>query len=308
MSRDGETVFSAKQGVFVATDRGSGGFTVLEMLTVVTVIAILMGILSPTIRSVRRQAEGIVSMTRQKEVASGLQEYAADFSDRLPQSVATIGTGSYWNWTEPMMLTGYRARSPGLHRSMAEYLRDYIPDPRILSCPSAPGVYPYLEQAWAAGNAWDHPGTPPVQDPVSGNTCLWWGYTGYLSETGQLFRGPSSPSGGGRESGLVMSDYLGYDHWRNPRQFSSCERFGHAQVNAGTLLSSAFWGGSAQTDSEPNILPEVRVRAAYLDGHVATYGSEELTGVRVIWKVDSGEPYPAGIGPGEFFIPREAVR
>jgi prepilin-type N-terminal cleavage/methylation domain-containing protein len=301
-------VFSIKRGAFVATDRGPGGFTLLEMLTVVAVLAILMGILSPAIRAVRQKAEGIVSMTRQKEVASGLQEYATDFSDQLPQSVATIGTGEYWNWTEPMMLTGYRERSPGLHRSMAEYLRDYIPDPRILSCPSAPRPYPYLEQAWAAGDAWDHPGTAPVLDPVSGNMCLWWGYTGYLSETGRMFHGPTSPSGGGRESGLVMSDYLGYDHWRNPRQFSSCERFGKAQVNAGTLLSSALWGGTAETDSEPNALPAVRVRAAYLDGHVATYGPEALTEVEVIWKVDSGEPYPAGIGPGGFFIPREAVR
>jgi prepilin-type N-terminal cleavage/methylation domain-containing protein len=301
-------VFLIKRGVFVAADRGPGGFTLLEMLTVVAVLAILMGILSPAIRAVRQKAEGVVSMTRQKEVASGLHEYAMDFSDRLPLSVATIGTGEYWNWTEPMMLTGYRERSPGLHRSMAEYLREYIPDPRILSCPSAPRAYPYLEQAWAAGDAWDHPGTAPVQDPVSGNMCLWWGYTGYLSETGKLFGGPSSPSGGGRESGLVMSDYLGYDHWRNPRQFSSCERFGKATVNAGTLLSSALWGGTAQTDSEPSALPSVRVRAAYLDGHVASYGPEELTGVKVIWKVDTGEPYPAGIGPGEFFIPREAVR
>jgi hypothetical protein len=278
------------------------------MLTVVAVVAILLGILSPAIRAVRRKAEGVISMTRQKEVASGLQEYAADFSDRLPQSVATIGTGEFWNWTEPMMLTGYRARSPGLHRSMAEYLREYIPDPRVLSCPSSPRPYAYLEQAWAAGDAWDHPGTAPVLDPVSGNTCLWWGYTGYLSETGKLFRGPSSPSGGGRESGLIMSDYLGYDHWRNPRQFTSCERFGKATVNAGTLLSSALWGGTAPMDSEPNALPAVRIRAAYLDGHVASYGPEELTGVKVIWKVDTGEPYPAGIGPGEFFIPREAVR
>ena len=188
-------------------------------------------------------------MTRQKEVACGVQEYATDFSDRLPQSVATIGTGSYWNWTEPMMLTGYRARSPGLHRSMAEYLRDYIPDPRILSCPSAPRPYSYLEQAWSAGDAWDHPGTAPVQDPVSGNTCLWWGYTGYLSETGKLFHGPSNPGGGGRESGLVMSTYLGYDHWRNPRQFSSCERFVPAQGERGNLVVVGLLGRDGRDGS-----------------------------------------------------------
>jgi len=101
---------------------------------------------------------------------------------------------------------------------------------------------------------------------------------------------------------MVMSDYLGYDHWRNPRQFSSCERFGGATVNEGTLLSSALWGGTTEGDTEPNQVPKVRLRAAYLDGHVSSYGPEALTGVKVIWKVDTGEPYPSGIGPGEFFI------
>ncbi|NLH15915.1 MAG: type II secretion system protein [Phycisphaerae bacterium] len=301
-------VILAKKGACISADRGSGGFTLLELLTVVAIIAILLGILSPGLRAARRQVAGVISMSRQKEVASGLLEYAVDYSDRLPQSVATIGTGEYWNWTEPMMLTGYRERSPGLHRSMAEYLREYIPDPRILSCPSAPKPYPNLEQVWKAGDAWDHPETALIQDPVSGNYCLWWSYSGYLSETGKVFMGPSSPSGGGRESHLIMSDYLGYDHWRNPRQFSSCERFEKSEVVAGTLLSSSLWGGKGETDSEPNQLPQIRIRATYLDGHVETYTTEELTGLKVIWKVETGEPYPDGIGPGEFFIPREAIR
>ncbi len=280
----------------------------LEMLAVISIIAILIGILSPGIRAVRLQAAGILSTTRQKEVVGGLLTYAVDYSDRLPQSVATIGTGEYWNWTEPMMLTGYRERSPGFHRSMAEYLRDYIPNPRILSCPSAPKAYPYLEQVWEAGDAWNHPDTALVEDPVSGNYCLWWSYSGYLSETGKIFRGPANPSGGGRESGLIMSDTLGYDHWRNPRQFISCERFPNATVNAGTLLSSSLWGGTAEADRESDTFPAVRIRGAYIDGHVTSYGPEELTGLKVIWKVETGEPYPDGIGPGEFYIPREAVR
>jgi prepilin-type N-terminal cleavage/methylation domain-containing protein len=301
-------VRTSEKGLVLAKFRGSRGFTILELLTVVTVLSILMAIILPSLQLARKKAAGLINSFRQKSVVDSLHAYASDFGDRLPQSVATIGTGSYWNWTEPMMLTGYRARAPGLHRSMSNYLHDYIPDPRMLSCPCAPRIHPYLEAAWAAGDTWDHPETPPILDPLSGNRCNWWGYIGYLTDRGTLFYGPSTASGGGRESRLLISDYLGYDHWRNPGQFSSCDRFDKSEVNAGTPLSSALWSGTVEGGSEPNALPKVQLRATYLDGHVASYRPEELTALQVIWKVETGEPYPAGIGPGVVFIPREAIK
>ena len=43
------------------------------------------------------------------------------------------------------------------------------------------------------------------------------------------------------------------------------------------------------------------MRAAYLDGHVASYGPEELTGVKVIWKVDTRRTVSGGHRAGGVF-------
>lgn len=268
-------------------------------------LSILLGILSPSLRFARRQTRSIMNMSRQKGVLEGVLAYSVDNSDRLPESVATIGIGMYWNWTEPMMLTGYRARSPVLHRSMSAYLGEYIPDASAMFCPNAPSRYPYLQEAWDAGDLWDHPMTEPVQDPLSGTYCFWWNYRGYLADSDRMYIGPSTTS----ENGMLTSDYFGYDHWRNPYQFSSCERFDRAEINTGTLLSSSWWKGDGITDEEGYLLtPRIVLRASFLDGHVETYPADETSTLRVIWKVETGEPYPSGIGPGEIYIPFSAVK
>ena len=56
------------------------------------------------------------------------------------------------------MLTGYRARSPRMHRSMSAYLRGYIEDADTMYCPGAPKKYRYLQDSWDAGDgAHEHP-------------------------------------------------------------------------------------------------------------------------------------------------------
>jgi hypothetical protein len=108
---------------------------------------------------------------------------------------------------------------------------------------------------------------------------------------------------------MLISDYFGYDHWRSPYQFSSCERFDKSRINAGTFLSSSLWEGEGLTDEEGYLMiPKVTLRAGFLDGHVETYDADDTSTLRVIWKIDTSEPYPPGIGPGDFYIPRSAVQ
>ena len=279
-------------------------FTLIELLVVIAIISALMGILLPGLGKARYQARTLLGIGNQREITSGVSLFASDNNEQYPESVATIGDASTWNWQEPMMMTGYRARSPRMHRSMSAYLQPYIEDAGIMYCLNAPRKYDYLQNAWNAGDEWDNPETPPVGDPVSGTYCFYWNYTGYLEERDYLFKGPQSSASGRERSKLLVSDYFGYDHFRSPNSYGSCEKFAGSSITEGTLLSSAYWSREGVAGSDA---PEIKLHAGYTDGHVETYSASDTLTMKVIWKPEIGEPYPDDIGPGCFYLPRNAL-
>lgn len=303
-----------RQAIFRCDDqygvkgRGRRGFTLLELLVVVGVISLLIGILTPAVNKARRHANRILSTNNLRQIVQAVSVYAVDNNDRFPESVATIGFAGVWNWSEPTLINGYYARSdPRLHRSMSAYLNGYISEVDILRCPNAPGDLTYLESAWEAGDGWDHPGTPVPDDPLSGNYCFYWGYTGYL-ESGRLFHGPRTTAGQRGQGSVLVGDYFGYDHWRSDRAYGSCEHFSGAGITRGTLISAPYWSCGDDRVSLETI--EVRAQAGYADGRVETYTAKDAVGMRVILNVATGEPYPDnidGIGPGVYYIPRNGL-
>lgn len=283
--------------------RSPRAFTLIELLVVISVISVMTGILLPALNKVKRQARALLATNNQRQIVNCVNLFAADNDDRYPESVATIGDVA-WNWAEPMMLTAHNARSPRLHRSMSAYLRPYIEDASTMYCPNAPRKYKYLQDAWDAGDEWDNPQTPPVEDSVSGTYCLYWNYTGYLEDRDYLFRGPRDSAGGRGQSKLLVSDYFGYNHWRSKKSYSSCEKFGAVSITEGTQLSSAYWSRKSRARSDA---PQIKLQAGYTDGHVESFSSSDTLIMRVILHPETGEPYPEDISPGNFYLPRNAL-
>jgi type II secretory pathway pseudopilin PulG len=276
------------------------------MLVVVSIISLLMAILVPAVNLARRQARAIVGMSNQRDVTTALNLFAADNRDQYPDSVARVGFDDDWSWTDPAKMTGFRDRHPQTHRSMSACLASYIPDAKSMFCPSAPQQYKYLQEVWEAGDDWDNPDTPMSYDPFTGTYCFYWDYVGYLSESETVFRGPTGPASSRRQSQLLISDYFGYGQWRSPDSFGSCEQFGGAGVVPETQLQSAFWAVEGNLDG---ILPEVKLRAAFTDGHVETYSSSETTPMKISQEPDGIPPYEDGTSSGGiFFIPKSAVQ
>ena len=282
------------------------GFTLLELLVAISIIAILMSILFPVLGRAKRQARTILGMNNLSQIVDAVNLFALDNDDRYPESVATIGSGLHWNWQEPTMLMGYLKRSPGHRRSLGAYLRTYIEDASIMRCPNAPKEYKYHGDAWEAGENWDNPDTPPVPDPVVGTYCFYWNYVGYLGEDKGLFAGPRGPAGGPRQSSLVVSDYFGYDHWRSPRCFGSCESIPGGDLTEGTEVSSAYWS-RRQSGAVGLENLSIDLHAGYLDGHVSKYGPSDVVPMRVSLSWDGRVPYPIGVGPGVFYLPRAGL-
>ena len=286
---------------------GPRAFTLVELLVTVSIISVLAAILVPAFGKVKRQVRSVIGMNNQRQVVAGVNIFASDSDELYPPSVATIGLGpDRWNWQEPMTLTGYKRRSPWVHRSMSAYLRGYVKDARVLACVNAPGEYKYQQDAWDAGDEWDNPETTVEHDPVIGTYCFYWDYVGCLEE-GEVFRGPLNSFGAPGRSKLLMSDYLGYGHWRSPDSFSSCEPMDSATVTDETWVSSSYWSRKKESGVSLGSL-RVSLTAGYTDGHVERYLPSETVPMNVSLTSDGSVPYPAGVGPGVFYLPLNALR
>ena len=283
-----------------------GGFTLIELLVVIAVIAILLGILTPSLSKAKHKVRSVIGMNNQRQIASTVNIFEMDNDDNYPPSVATIGTTAVsWHWQEPTRLAGIEGLNPQSYRSMSEYLGGYIEDAGTMFCSNGPKKYKYLQEAWEAGDDWDNPQTPPKKDPVSGTYCFYWNYLGCLDWQGTRFIGPGSSAGRRSESKLLTSCYFGYDHWRSPNAYGSCEKFNGAKITQETHVAAAYW---SLGDSSSESIPNVKLHATYTDGHVESYTASEVVPMKVSKTADGTVPYPDGIGPGIFYIPRNALR
>ena len=288
---------------FYLRPKATGAFTRVDLLTAVCAVVLMTAALLPAVGKARRNARAAVCTCNLRHITKALNLYAADNNDQYPESVATIGFGSGWSWMEPTMLTNYKRRSPTLNRSVSAYLRPYIRDGKVFHCPGAPAKSKYLQHAWNAGDDWGNPETAFPTDPLSGTYCLYWNYIGWLEGRDYPFMGPRNSAAGRSQSTLLVADYFGYDHWRSPDAWGSCEYFTGASVTEGTLLSAPYWSGQPGTPARPYI----RLHAGYTDGRVETFGSSEVIAMKVSVTSDGTVPYPHGAGPGVFYLPQNAL-
>jgi len=285
------------------------GFTVVELLVVIGVLSLLMGVLLPALSQARRAARAVIGGQRQREVVLAVSLYASDHHGRYPESVATAAMlGRTWRWQEPRMMKACQPRAGGYQCSVASYLRAYLPKAITLWCPSSPAVYPYMNDVWQAGELWDNPETGFTDDSVLGSYCFYWSYVGYLSEQERPFRGPRFEMGQIGCSRLLTSDYFGFNHWRSPDAFGSCERFARAEVTTETHEAASYWVHNTQGQPDRAAV-HLKLQAGFTDGHIETYRPAETTILEVSETLDGTAPTFSGVGlgPGLFYIPRTAA-
>ncbi len=283
------------------------GFTLVELLVAISIMSFLMGILLPVLSKVREHARTVVGADNQKQTVVAANLFACDNGGFYPPSVSYVEYGGNWNWYDPRTLASWNTTPMHPHRAMSEYLGSYIKDASIMFCPKAPEKFKYLQEAWDAGDEWNNPDTMFDVLAVRGSYCYYWNYVGWL-ETNTLFRGPRGPSDGVRgQSTVLVTCYFGYDHRRVPKAFGSCERLKGADVVAENLIESAWWSRPASGVSNLSSI-SVKLHAAYIDGHVESFTPSEAVPMKAIMNRFTNEPYPSGVGPGDFYLPRNGCR
>jgi len=92
-----------KKGILMKKKKG--GFTLVELLVVIAVIALLMAILLPALSKARTQAKRIICLSGLKQLMTGWMAYADNHDGRIVNG----GQAPPANATEPFWCTGFPA-------------------------------------------------------------------------------------------------------------------------------------------------------------------------------------------------------
>ncbi|HEY3782818.1 MAG TPA: prepilin-type N-terminal cleavage/methylation domain-containing protein [Fimbriimonadaceae bacterium] len=119
------------------------GFTLIEMLVVIAIIAILAGILFPVFAKAKAAAKKAACMSNTKQLGLGYMMYAGDYDDsgclleypqRDPTDPNDLYTVFYWDYSAKFDLV---AQSVNIDYS-GGLLQPYIKNGQVFGCPMAP--------------------------------------------------------------------------------------------------------------------------------------------------------------------------
>lgn len=168
----------------------SDAFTLVELLVVISVIAILIAILMPSLSRARHQASAVACRANLKQLANGMFYYIADY-DVLPGTHSLFYFQSLFGgpaWTRPSGVTwdGARDRLVNLEYTPG-YVEPYHLDPEFIAdVPGKGTVFRYVQDEDAYVCPSDRPGKAT-------DTAIGGGGNGRLSYSLNAYIGYQSP-------------------------------------------------------------------------------------------------------------------
>lgn len=97
---------------------GEAAFTLIELLVVIAIIAVLAGLLMPTLSKAKAVAKGAACLSNLHQVGVALQLYVADNDNRMPKMYDRTNSVCYAGPSPDMVLS------------------NYLGNPQVMRCPS----------------------------------------------------------------------------------------------------------------------------------------------------------------------------
>jgi len=234
--------------------RKFGAFTLVELLVVISIIALLMAILVPVLNRVRGQARSIICMSILRNFSMAHKQYQAETNKYLPHT-------SYEPYT-PWYNNDYFREALGLREATDEEntrrppseIQEWPPNmPRKFICPSATYALTHAEN-----------GLYPVDRSygvnIDGDYDARQGGISKLSDKESWVKQPSTK--------LFMADAL--DWWISYYQLDKYSIYGETWVGFKTYGMTAF-----RHNDGLNVM--------YWDGHCGRLRTEEVMDEPALW-------------------------
>lgn len=126
---------------FVSCD-GKRAFTLIELLVVISIIALLMSVLLPSLRKARSNAKRVVCSSNLKQIGIGMRLYGADNKERLPKP-AFSGPNLQQLHLDLTSKTTMNAFNGGVYLdaenpefNLGPIYKHYLKDIKVFKCPT----------------------------------------------------------------------------------------------------------------------------------------------------------------------------
>src|SRR3954466_6643775 len=127
------------------------GFTLVELLVVIGIIAVLVGILLPALNKARRAAATVQSSSNMKQVASAMMMYINANKGKLPPAVLQPSTAYPNGWWWPNELVrGKHINAPSVYSTPGQTNKVFR-NPNVFKCPEG------INEDDASGGGGDFP-------------------------------------------------------------------------------------------------------------------------------------------------------